>query len=166
MIEFTENQVEWLKKMLEAEIKEAFGSASNNHLWALGSETDEESVMFEESSDAWRDYAEKLQELIKKPYALKGEINMKYILIHVYEREINTVQFSTFAEARHFMMSMLKKSVWNYFEDEFEEEFGMDIDEFFEQKEFQEIEDFGFYRHGAWCNLSDEYEDWKIVELY
>lgn len=90
---------------------------------------------------------------------------MKYILIHVYEREINTVQFSTFAEARHFMMSMLKKSVWKYFEDEFEEEFGMDIDEFFEQEAFQEIEDFGFYRHGAWCNLSDEYEDWKIVEI-
>ena len=40
-----------------------------------------------------------------------------------------------------------------------------DIDEFFEQEAFREIEDFGFYRHGAWCNLSDEYEDWKIVEI-
>lgn len=65
MIEFTENQVEWLKEMLEAEIEEAFGSASNYHRCALGSKTNEESVMFEENSDAWRDYAEKLQELMK-----------------------------------------------------------------------------------------------------
>lgn len=65
MIEFTENQVEWLKEMLEAEIEEAFGSASNYHRWALGSETDEEAEMFEMYSDEYRDYAEKLQELIK-----------------------------------------------------------------------------------------------------
>ena len=65
MVEFTANQVAWLKKMLEAEIEEAFGSASNNHWWALGSETDEEAEMFEMNSDEWRDYAEKLQRYLK-----------------------------------------------------------------------------------------------------
>lgn len=65
MVEFTANQVAWLKEMLEAEIEEALGSASNNHLWALGSETDEEAEMFEMNSDEWRDYAEKLQRYLK-----------------------------------------------------------------------------------------------------
>ena len=93
-----------------------------------------------------------------------GEHNMKYILIYVYEREINTAQFSTFAEARHLMVSMLKKSVRSYFGDKFEEEFGMDINEFFNQETIDEYGDFELNQYSAWSNLHGN-EDWKIVEV-
>lgn len=59
---------EWMELMFLNEICEARSSANNEHLWALGSETDEESSAHERN-------AEELQRYIAILERMRGKIN-------------------------------------------------------------------------------------------
>ena len=43
--------MEWLKEMLNTEIDEHLRTATNNHIFALGSKSNEETIAFEKSAD-------------------------------------------------------------------------------------------------------------------
>ena len=58
--DLTENQANWLRELLADASAEALGNASNNHVFALGANTQEESVEFEDMADESRDYSNKL----------------------------------------------------------------------------------------------------------
>lgn len=62
-VELTEMQSIWLAQLLSDAAAEALGGASNNHLFALGSEG-EEAAQFEEYAEELRDYAVILHGLI------------------------------------------------------------------------------------------------------
>lgn len=53
----TENHKIWLKELLMEASDEAFASARNEHLFALGAKTNKESKMHEQNADELRTYA-------------------------------------------------------------------------------------------------------------
>ena len=65
-ITLTENQKMWLTNLLENEAEEALGAASNEHLWALGSDTMESATQHEMHADENREYANLLRDIIKE----------------------------------------------------------------------------------------------------
>lgn len=84
-----------------------------------------------------------------------------YMLISVFEREIETEQFDTFEEARSRMMSELKEEF-----DKYDYDYDMTWDEIASETECDDCEDFGFGVGWAWSNIDDDCNcDWKIVEI-
>lgn len=53
----TENMKIWLKRLYLEQAEEHLATASNCHLWALGSETTESATQFEEFAEEHRDFA-------------------------------------------------------------------------------------------------------------
>lgn len=60
----TENMKLWLVEMYQREIEEAESAASNEHLWALGSD-DGHAWQHEENASEQEEYIKLLKELIK-----------------------------------------------------------------------------------------------------
>lgn len=58
----TENQREWLKGLYQGAVEDHLIAASNEHLWALGSDDGEMAVMHENNAEEHRDFAEMLCE--------------------------------------------------------------------------------------------------------
>lgn len=56
----TENMKIWLKELYLEAAEEHFGTASNEHLWALGAPTDEASMLHEMNADEHRAFANML----------------------------------------------------------------------------------------------------------
>lgn len=67
MAEITENMRQWLSDLIDAAIDDAEGGAKNEHLWALGSETNEASTMHEHNAEELKQYADVLRD-IKRQY--------------------------------------------------------------------------------------------------
>ena len=64
-LELTESQMEWLKEMLNTEIDEHLRTATNNHIFALGSKSNKEAIAFEKLADENRDYARQLDAIFR-----------------------------------------------------------------------------------------------------
>lgn len=64
--ELTENHKEWLVTLLKDASEDAYGTAKNEHLWALGANDNEQAVMHEMNSDEQRAYASLLHYLATK----------------------------------------------------------------------------------------------------
>lgn len=64
--DLTERQTDWLKELLTDASAEAIGAARNCHLIALGADTQEESVEFENAADEQRAYAQALLDVAAK----------------------------------------------------------------------------------------------------
>jgi hypothetical protein len=62
----TDQQLDWLRELLTDASSEALGSASNNHIFALGAQTQEEAIEFEKASDDQREYAHVLLNIAAK----------------------------------------------------------------------------------------------------
>lgn len=58
----TENQREWLKGLYRNAAEDHLIAASNEHLWALGSNDGSTAVMHEQNADEHRSFAEMLRE--------------------------------------------------------------------------------------------------------
>lgn len=59
---YTENMKLWLRELYDKEIEEAKGAASNEHLWALGSDG-ESAIQHEMYAEEQREYIKILEEL-------------------------------------------------------------------------------------------------------
>ena len=57
----TENQREWLKGLYRKAAENHLITASNEHLWALGSDSNEMAVMHEQNAEEHRDFANMLK---------------------------------------------------------------------------------------------------------
>ena len=55
--------IEWLTQMLQAESEEVTGTISNEHLWALGSNTDLETAIHLDNIDRLNEYLETIKAL-------------------------------------------------------------------------------------------------------
>ena len=55
--------IEWLTQILQAESEEVTGAISNEHLWALGSDTDSETEMHLSNIDQLNEYLETIKAL-------------------------------------------------------------------------------------------------------
>ena len=64
--EMTEKQEEWLKTVLSDASADALGSASNNHIWAMGAKTQKECVEYEHLSVEQREFAQILLNIAAK----------------------------------------------------------------------------------------------------
>lgn len=53
----TENQREWLKGLYQGAVEDHFTAASNEHLWALGSDDEEMAAMHESNAEEHREFA-------------------------------------------------------------------------------------------------------------
>ena len=62
----TENMKIWLKELYLSEADEHFGTASNEHLWALGSDNEEAMMLHEINAAEHRDFAEMLISMANK----------------------------------------------------------------------------------------------------
>lgn len=62
----TENMKIWLKELYLGAAEEHYGAASNEHLWALGSDNDEASTLHEMNADEHRAFAMMLEDMAKK----------------------------------------------------------------------------------------------------
>lgn len=58
----TENQREWLKGLYRKAAEDHLIIASNEHLWALGSDNNEMAVMHEQNAEEHRGFAKMLRE--------------------------------------------------------------------------------------------------------
>lgn len=58
----TENQREWLKGLYREAAEDHLITASNEHLWALGSNSNETAVMHEKNAEEHRDFADMLKD--------------------------------------------------------------------------------------------------------
>ena len=57
----TENMRIWLKKLYREAAEDHLITASNEHLWALGSDSNEMAVMHEKNAEEHRDFADMLK---------------------------------------------------------------------------------------------------------
>ena len=62
----TENMKIWLKELYLEAAEEHYGAASNEHLWALGSDNDETAMLHEMNADENRAFAMTLENMAKK----------------------------------------------------------------------------------------------------
>ena len=62
----TENMKIWLKQLYLEAAEEHYGAASNEHLWALGSDNDEAAMLHEMNADENRAFAMILEDMAKK----------------------------------------------------------------------------------------------------
>ena len=62
----TENMKIWLKELYLEAAEEHYGAASNEHLWALGSDNDEAAMLHEMNADENRAFAMMLEDMAKK----------------------------------------------------------------------------------------------------
>ena len=62
----TENMKMWLQQMYRNEAKEQRGTASNCHIFALGSDTQEDAEQFEQFADEHREFANILENMAKE----------------------------------------------------------------------------------------------------
>lgn len=62
----TENMKIWLKELYLEQVTEHLATASNCHMFALGSETNESATQFEEFADEHREFAHILECLAKE----------------------------------------------------------------------------------------------------
>lgn len=62
----TETMKIWLKNLYLDAAEQHYGAASNEHLWALGSDTDEEAAQHEYYADENRAFAMMLEDMAKK----------------------------------------------------------------------------------------------------
>ena len=62
----TETMKIWLKKLYLEAAEEHYGAASNEHLWALGSDDDEAAMLHEMNADENRAFAMILEDMAKK----------------------------------------------------------------------------------------------------
>lgn len=62
----TENMKIWLKELYLEAAEEHYGAASNEHLWALGSDDDETAMLHEMNADENRAFAMILEDMAKK----------------------------------------------------------------------------------------------------
>ena len=62
----TENMKIWLKKLYLEAAEEHYGAASNEHLFAIGSDTDEAAMLHEMNADENRTFAMMLEDMAKK----------------------------------------------------------------------------------------------------
>ena len=63
-----------LLAMLDEEIKEVEGSISNNRLWMLGSDNEDDMVLFQSNINDLEEYKETLQKM--RYQVMKGEFNV------------------------------------------------------------------------------------------
>lgn len=59
----TENMKIWLKQIYLDASEEHLGTASNEHLWALGAPTDEAAMLHEMNADEHREFANILKSM-------------------------------------------------------------------------------------------------------
>ena len=62
----TENMKIWLRALYLDAAEQHYGAASNEHLWALGSDNDEEAMLHEMNADENRVFAMLLEEMANK----------------------------------------------------------------------------------------------------
>ena len=62
----TETMKLWLKKLYLEAAEEHYGAASNEHLWALGSDNTEAAMLHEMNADEHRVFAMMLEDMAKK----------------------------------------------------------------------------------------------------
>lgn len=62
----TENMKIWLKELYLDAAEAHLGAASNEHLWALGSDTDEQAMLHEMNADENRAFAIMLESMANK----------------------------------------------------------------------------------------------------
>ncbi len=60
--------------MLDEEIKEVEGSISNNRLWMLGSDDEDDMILFQSNINDLEEYKETLQKM--RTQVMKGEFNV------------------------------------------------------------------------------------------
>lgn len=63
-----------LLAMLDEEIKEVEGSISNNRLWMLGSDNEDDMVLFQSNINDLEEYKETLQKM--RVQVMRGEFNV------------------------------------------------------------------------------------------
>ena len=63
-----------LLAMLDEEIKEVEGSISNNRLWMLGSDDEDDMILFQSNINDLEEYKETLQRM--RTQVMKGEFNV------------------------------------------------------------------------------------------
>jgi hypothetical protein len=63
-----------LLAMLDEEIKEVEGSISNNRLWMLGSDDEDDMILFQSNINDLEEYKETLQKM--RTQVMKGEFNV------------------------------------------------------------------------------------------
>lgn len=80
----TDNMRLWLDNLLDKEIDEILVAARNEHLWAVGSTTQEEAIMHENNADELRKYVDVLNN-IKTSLSLKRHPSKTYRIIHKEE---------------------------------------------------------------------------------
>lgn len=83
-MELTDNMRFWLDNLLNKEIDGILVASRNEHLWALGSTTQEEAIMHESNSDELRKYVDVLND-IKTSLSLKRHPSKTYRIIHKEE---------------------------------------------------------------------------------
>lgn len=62
----TENMKIWLKELYIEAAEQHYGAASNEHLWALGSDNDEAAMLHEMNADENRAFAMMLEDMANK----------------------------------------------------------------------------------------------------
>ena len=62
----TENMIEWMKEMYLEAAKDELNTASNCHIFALGSDTQESVEQWEEYAEEHREYAEILKNMAEE----------------------------------------------------------------------------------------------------
>lgn len=86
---------------------------------------------------------------------------MTFILISVFERDINAVKYHSYEEARTAMLQALREEVSNYLD----EKADASLTEIMKSKRYDGIH-FGFDEFSAWSNMDENCNcDWKIYSL-
>ncbi len=65
-VNLTENMIEWMKEMYLEAAKDELDTASNCHIFALGSDTQESVEQWEEYAEEHREYAEILKNMAEE----------------------------------------------------------------------------------------------------
>ena len=65
-VNLTENMIEWMKEMYLEAAKDELDTASNYHIFALGSDTQESVEQWEEYAEEHREYAEILKNMAEE----------------------------------------------------------------------------------------------------
>ena len=86
---------------------------------------------------------------------------MSFILVSVFERDINAVKYHSYEEARTAMLDALKEELLNYWD---EERHG-DLAEITSHRRYDGCM-FGFDESSAWSNMDENCNcDWKIYSI-
>ena len=65
-VNLTENMIKWMKEMYLEAAKDELGTASNCHIFALGSDTQESAEQWEGYAEEHREYAEILKNMAEE----------------------------------------------------------------------------------------------------